>query len=104
MQRCHENLEAKLYIGGLPDDARVDEIKKVFQKIGKIRNVWVAHRPPGFAFVEFVNEQDALTAIIKLSGKKICGMDVTIQQSRGTFKGGKCCGGCKRVKRHRKDI
>lgn len=57
----------KVYIGGLPPDATSEEvclrilewqnylslqIEDAFSRYGRIFKVWVARRPPGFAFVE----------------------------------------------------
>ncbi|KAK8522483.1 hypothetical protein V6N12_056191 [Hibiscus sabdariffa] len=36
---------------------------------GVLRNVWVARRPPGYAFIEFDDRRDALDAIRELDGK-----------------------------------
>lgn len=58
----------KVYIGGLPDDAKTYELEDAFCKYGKIRKVWIARRPPGFAFVEFMDNRDAEDAVRKLDG------------------------------------
>ncbi|EYC11244.1 hypothetical protein Y032_0051g2096 [Ancylostoma ceylanicum] len=60
--------EAKVYIGGLPHDATSQEIEDAFHRFGRIRKVWVARRPPGFAFVEFEDTRDAEDAVKSLDG------------------------------------
>uniref|UniRef100_A0A0K0FWD9 Serine/arginine-rich splicing factor 3 (inferred by orthology to a human protein) n=1 Tax=Strongyloides venezuelensis TaxID=75913 RepID=A0A0K0FWD9_STRVS len=73
----------KVYIGGLPDDAKTYELEDVFCKYGKIRKVWIARRPPGFAFVEFMDNRDAEDAVRKLDGSKICGVRVRVELAHG---------------------
>uniref|UniRef100_A0A7E4URJ9 RRM domain-containing protein n=1 Tax=Panagrellus redivivus TaxID=6233 RepID=A0A7E4URJ9_PANRE len=88
MSRHHEYLDAKVYVGGLPDDARSEEVEEVFRKYGKIRKVWVARRPPGFAFVEFVDVRDAEDAVKGLDGARICGVHAKVELSHGKSRGG----------------
>lgn len=46
-------VDTKVYIGDLGNDATREEIEEAFARFGPMKNVWVARRPPGFAFVEF---------------------------------------------------
>ena len=39
-----------------------------FGRYGQIRSIWVARKPPGFAFVEFNDARDADDAVRKLDG------------------------------------
>ena len=66
--RRSEFLDAKIYIGGLPEDATTQEIEDAFHRYGRIRKVWVARRPPGFAFVEYEDSRDAEDAVKALDG------------------------------------
>ena len=81
----------KVYVGGLGQQGRKDEIEKEFEKFGKLHDVWVARNPPGFAFVEFEDLRDAEDAIKALDGKTICGMEVRVEMSR--HRGGRGRGG-----------
>ncbi|XP_073117951.1 serine/arginine-rich splicing factor RSZ22A isoform X2 [Elaeis guineensis] len=60
---------SRVYVGNL--DPRVSErdIEDEFRVYGVLRSVWVARRPPGYAFVEFDDRRDALDAIRGLDGK-----------------------------------
>ena len=50
---------AKVYVGGLPDNAARQDLEREFKQFGSLRDVWVARNPPGFAFVEFDDIRDA---------------------------------------------
>ena len=49
------------------------DLEDAFSKYGPVRNVWVARRPPGFAFVEMEDPRDADDAVRGLDGTRICG-------------------------------
>ncbi|KAJ8758956.1 hypothetical protein K2173_003194 [Erythroxylum novogranatense] len=59
----------RVYVGNL--DSRVTErdLEDEFRMYGVLRSVWVARRPPGYAFIEFDDRRDALDAIHALDGK-----------------------------------
>ncbi|KAK4783697.1 hypothetical protein SAY86_008071 [Trapa natans] len=60
---------ARVYVGNL--DSRVSErdLEDAFRVFGVIRSVWVARRPPGYAFIDFDDHRDAMDAIRELDGK-----------------------------------
>ncbi|BBG94097.1 RS-containing zinc finger protein 21 [Prunus dulcis] len=60
---------ARVYVGNL--DPRVNErdLEDEFRMFGVLRGVWVARRPPGYAFIEFDDRRDALDAIQAVDGK-----------------------------------
>ena len=62
-------LDCKVYVGGLPRTASRDEIESAFGRYGKLSNVFVARNPPGFAFVEFADPQDAEDSVRALDGR-----------------------------------
>jgi len=82
------NPECKIYIGGLPDDANKFDIEDTFNRIGRVRDVWVARKPPGFAFVEMEDRRDAQDAVRELDGTRMCGNRVKVEMSNGG-KGGR---------------
>ncbi|PIK43582.1 Serine/arginine-rich splicing factor 7 [Apostichopus japonicus] len=59
-----------------------------FEKFGTLRNVWVARNPPGFAFVEFKDHNDAADAVENLDQKIICKRRVRVQLSSGESRKG----------------
>ncbi|XP_021670201.1 serine/arginine-rich splicing factor RSZ22A isoform X1 [Hevea brasiliensis] len=60
---------SRVYVGNL--DPRVSErdLEDEFRRFGVIRSVWVARRPPGYAFIDFDDKRDAEDAIHELDGK-----------------------------------
>ena len=57
------NVDCKVYVGELPRDASEKEIENAFSYYGRLRSVWVARNPAGFAFVEFEDHRDAEDAV-----------------------------------------
>mmetsp|Transcript_23029 Transcript_23029/g.50548 ORF Transcript_23029/g.50548 Transcript_23029/m.50548 type:complete len:192 (-) Transcript_23029:918-1493(-) len=58
----------RVYIGNLPPGINEREVEDEFKVFGRIRNLWVARKPPGFAFLEYEDMRDADDAIRKLDG------------------------------------
>uniref|UniRef100_A0AC35GCH7 RRM domain-containing protein n=1 Tax=Panagrolaimus sp. PS1159 TaxID=55785 RepID=A0AC35GCH7_9BILA len=81
--RRGEYLEGKVYVGGLPNDVRTEEVEDVFRRYGKIRKIWVAKRPPGFGFVEYEDARDAEDSVRALDGTKIGGQRIKVELSHG---------------------
>lgn len=69
MSRHSNTLDTKVYVGGLTRDASREEIERAFEYYGKLKNVFVARNPPGFAFVEFEDNRDAEDAVRGLNGR-----------------------------------
>eukprot|EP00116_Pleurobrachia_bachei_P010551 sb/3470813/ len=55
----------KCYVGGLGGDVTRGQIEEEFREFGSIREIWVAHNPPGFAFVEYYEERDGGVTLLK---------------------------------------
>lgn len=84
-------MESKVFVGGLPGDATQQEVPVLidplfkcslyniyvffllqledsFGRYGKLKKVWIARRPSGFAFIEFDDTRDAEDAVKALDG------------------------------------
>jgi len=73
-------LDAKIYIGDLGNDATRYELEDAFNPFGTVKNVWIAKRPPGFAFILMEDSRDAEDAVKELDGTRICGRRVKVEQ------------------------
>ncbi|KAG6532867.1 hypothetical protein ZIOFF_006726 [Zingiber officinale] len=60
---------ARLYVGNLDPRMTARELEDEFRVFGVLRSVWVARKPPGFAFIDFDDKRDAQDAIRDLDGK-----------------------------------
>ncbi|KAF5207603.1 Serine/arginine-rich splicing factor RSZ21 [Thalictrum thalictroides] len=60
---------SRVYVGNLDPRVSDRELEDEFRIFGVLRSVWVARKPPGYAFVEFDDRRDALDAIRALDGK-----------------------------------
>jgi len=58
-----------VYVDNL--DARISEqeLEDEFQIYGVIRRIWVARKPPGYAFIDFDDRRNDQGAIYNLDGK-----------------------------------
>jgi len=83
------DIDCKVFIGGLRDDANRYDIEDAFSKYGRVRDVWVARKPPGFAFVEMEDPRDAQDASKGLDGTRICGARCRVEMSNGGRGGGR---------------
>ncbi|KAG1326644.1 serine/arginine-rich splicing factor RSZ21A [Cocos nucifera] len=60
---------SRVYVGNLDPRVTDRDLEDEFREYGVLRSVWVARRPPGYAFVEFDDRRDALDAIRDLDGR-----------------------------------
>ncbi|GBM16957.1 RNA-binding protein Rsf1 [Araneus ventricosus] len=74
---------ASVYVGGLSEDIQKEDLEREFSKFGTLNKVWVARNPPGFAFIEFEDDQDANEAIKEMNGATINGSEIRVDLSRG---------------------
>lgn len=82
-----------MYVGGLEDGVKKEDLEEEFQKYGKLNNVWIALNPPGFAFIEFSNLSDAEAACDSLNGIDFLGSKLRVEIAKGRSRGGGRGGG-----------
>ena len=79
MSSNHHNkwpLDHKIYIGDIGNDARRYELEDTFSPFGSVKNVWIAKRPPCFAFILMDDPRDAVK---KIDGIRMCGGRVKVE-------------------------
>ncbi|KAG2303708.1 hypothetical protein Bca52824_032359 [Brassica carinata] len=79
----------RVYVGNLDPRVTERELEDEFRIFGVLRNVWVARRPPGYAFLEFDDERDALDAIRALDGKNGWRVELSHKDKGGRGGGGR---------------
>ncbi|RHN48954.1 putative nucleotide-binding alpha-beta plait domain-containing protein [Medicago truncatula] len=74
-----------VYVGNLPGDIREREVEDLFMKYGHITHIdlKVPPRPPGYAFVEFEDVQDAEDAIRGRDGYDFDGHRLRVEAAHG---------------------
>lgn len=77
--RIPANKETKVYVGNLLPTTKKSEIEKEFKDFGRIRDVWMAENPPGFAFVNFVFSRDAHKVVRDMDGKHVLGTRLRVE-------------------------
>ncbi|RZC69826.1 hypothetical protein C5167_032962 [Papaver somniferum] len=82
---------SRVYVGNLDPRVSERELEDEFRTYGVLRSVWVARKPPGYAFVEFDDRRDALDAIKDLDGKN--GWRVELSHNSKGSGGGRDGGG-----------
>ncbi|KAH6942293.1 hypothetical protein HPB50_003183 [Hyalomma asiaticum] len=75
----HKN--CRVYVADFGKRGNRQELERAFGFYGPLRRVWVAQCPPGFAFVEFKDPQNAWDAVCALHGETLCGRRVRVQSS-----------------------
>lgn len=83
----------RVYVGGLTEGIKKEDLENEFEKFGKLNSVWVAFNPPGFAFIEFTSHGDAETACDNLNGSDFLGSKLRVEIARGTGRRGGFRGG-----------
>ncbi|XP_057467968.1 serine/arginine-rich splicing factor RSZ22-like [Actinidia eriantha] len=78
---------SRVYVGNLDPRVSERELEDEFRVFGVIRSVWVARRPPGYAFIDFDDRRDAQDAIRELDGKNGWRVELS-HNSRGGSGGG----------------
>ncbi|XP_015431617.1 PREDICTED: RNA-binding protein Rsf1 [Dufourea novaeangliae] len=78
----------RVYVGGLNESIKKEDLQAEFEKYGKLNKVWVAFNPPGFAFIEFLNMNEAELACSSMNGTEIMGAKLRVEISRARGRGG----------------
>jgi len=83
-----------VYVGNLNPDATKDDLARIFDRYGRITDIWVAQKPPGFAFIDYEDDRDAQDAVQGEDGRNILDKRVRVEISRrGRQRGGGGGGG-----------
>ncbi|KAG1686472.1 Serine/arginine-rich splicing factor 7 [Nymphon striatum] len=84
-----EEDDSRLHIADLGTgiDCSKREIERVFEKYGKLREVWLARNPPCFAFVVYDSKDDADEALRHLDGTMLCGGRIRVTIARPRTRG-----------------
>jgi len=83
----------RVYVGNLTDKVKKEQLEEEFTRFGKLNSVWIAHNPPGFAFIEFANKDEAESACDSLNGQELLGSKLRVEISKGRSRGGGRGGG-----------
>ena len=83
---------SKVFVGNLDYNTRREEVQNLFAQVGEIRDVFLptdreTGRPRGFAFVEFVNDEDAAKAIEKFNGYQLAGRALRVNAAEDRPRG-----------------
>jgi len=81
------NAKPRLFIGNIVDTVEKEDVRSVYEKFGNVTDVWIAHNPPGFAFVEFETEDMANKAVEETNGTELFGGEVKVQITKGRREG-----------------
>ncbi|KAI9111834.1 hypothetical protein K1719_017524 [Acacia pycnantha] len=84
---------SRVYVGNLDPQLTERDLEDEFRIYGVLRSVWVARRPPGYAFLEFDDRRDALDAIHALDGKNGWRVELSHNSKGGGGRGGRGRGG-----------
>ncbi|KAM3358725.1 serine/arginine-rich splicing factor RSZ21A [Capsicum galapagoense] len=85
---------SRVYVGNLDPRITERDLEDEFRIYGVLKSVWVARRPPGYAFIEFDDRRDALDAVRHLDGKNGWRVELSHNSSgRGGGRGGRGLGG-----------
>src|SRR5262245_17575535 len=82
-----ENMQKKLYVGGLSYNTDVDQVRELFVQAGEVVSANIikdkfTEQSRGFGFVEMATEEQAAEAIKMFNGKELGGRTLTVNESR----------------------
>ncbi|CAJ0587857.1 unnamed protein product, partial [Mesorhabditis spiculigera] len=71
-QLPNEPKNAKIYIGGLPPCVTYEDLFSEFCEYGHITKIWIARKPPGFAYLYYPSMKEAKRAVMARNNTVIC--------------------------------
>ncbi|XXG64500.1 hypothetical protein AAC387_Pa05g2438 [Persea americana] len=78
----------RVYVGNLDSRVTERELEDEFRVFGVLRSIWVARKPPGYAFIDFDDRRDALDTIRELDGKNGWRVELSHNSRGGGGRGG----------------
>jgi len=80
-------MATKLFVGSLPFATTSDQLRAIFEKVGKVADANVVTdkmtgRSRGFGFVEMASDEDAKKAIDQLNGSDVDGRKIFVSEAR----------------------
>jgi len=82
-QRQPVQNQNRIFVGGIGENIQKEDLENLFSKYGRLTNVWVAQNPPGFAFVDFDDQQNASDAVTEVDGQELNGSTLKVAPYRG---------------------
>lgn len=76
---CAVFIVVRVYIGDLGNNGDPEDLRRIFSRYGSVQDVWVAHKPPGFAFVFYKTVREAREAVKGADGRLVCGVRVRVR-------------------------
>jgi len=89
--RHSRNLSASLYVRGVSEKARYEDLKKIFGRYGRIVDItlpldYYTRDAKGYGFVEFEEARDAEEALHALDRYRLFGRELEVEFARGDRK------------------
>ncbi|CAF0836818.1 unnamed protein product [Rotaria sordida] len=89
--RHSRNLSASLYVRGLSEKTRYEDLKKIFARYGRIVDItlpvdYYTRDAKGYGFVEYEESRDAEEALHALDRYRLLGREIEVEFARGDRK------------------
>jgi len=81
------DLSRKIYIRGLRSDSNKQQLMEAFASFGKVLAVWIAQKPPGYAFLLMESSSEARDSCVGLNNTRIGGYKMQVEMATGSVKG-----------------
>ena len=80
-------MSKKIYVGNMSYDTNDSSLNQLFSEFGEVVSTKIIEdrdsgRSKGFAFVEMVNDDEALKAISSLNGKEVNGRELKVNEAQ----------------------